>query len=144
VAARGERFDHRVRESVSRHLNRTQSLRLPGGYIGRDALVPVSPPYYLITNLYDLGVLAANGGSVTALHAAQTGWRWAVASGWLRPFIDAAHPMASLLPVICHQLGHREQASRVADRVARSGGLPMPGWPAFEDQPWSRLSAATV
>jgi hypothetical protein len=145
AAARlAERFDYRVRESVSRHLARTETLRLPLGYIGRDALVKVSPPYYLITNIYDLGVLAANGGSPTVRDAARRAWRWAAMSGALRAFVDDAHPMASLLPVICQQQGREDQAARVADRVVGAGGHPVPGWPDHCDQPWSSLRAGTA
>jgi hypothetical protein len=106
--------------------------------------VDVSPDYYLMTNLYDLGVLGANGVSRQALAAARRGWRWAEASGSLRLFVDAAHPLASVLPLVCVQLGNPGRAGEVADAVSRFGGLPVPGWPGFEDQPWARLARATA
>lgn len=144
LAAAAGMVDDRVRAAVSRHLATTQSLRLPGGYVGRDALVHVSPDYYLVTNLYDLGILGANGVSRAAADAARAGWRWAEATGSLRIFTDAAHPLSSLLPIVCRQLGKEDRAKAATVAVTRFGGLPVPGWPGFDDRPWAAFAADTA
>jgi hypothetical protein len=132
----------RAQERAAEARRSVPHLRLPGGWIARDA--GLSPaPAYLTVNIYDLASLCSNQGTPTAHRALSTALRYARVSGYFRGQQRTAHPQASVQPIALRMAGHARAAGRAADRARAAGWHPAVGWPGYIDALWPRLTEGT-
>jgi hypothetical protein len=118
-------------------------LRLPGGFLARDAIGVAPPPYYLTVDLADLAGLQRNRPSSAGESALRAGLRYARRVSHLRAEIRSGVSISALAPVALRNAGDPERAARAADALRAAGFAPMVGWPGYEDDLWSRLAPGT-
>lgn len=121
---------------------RDGALALPGGRLARDA-GPEPAPAYAVVNLFDLAAAAANGAPPFVAAALDRGLRWAGATGQFAAARRRGDRVAPLVPALLNVAGRRAWAEREAAAVRAAGGAPLPGWPGYEDAPWSGLAPGT-
>ena len=125
----------------------TPAVRLPGGYLARDASRRPAPHYYAGVNLYDLGLIVANG--VVAAdgrsgRAFRAALRWASATGSFDVLRRSGTGIACLEPIVWQQAGRLGRALDARTRLVDAGFVPAPGWPGHLDAPWRAFSAGTA
>jgi hypothetical protein len=122
-------------------------IRLPGGYVGRDASNEVAPHYYAAVNLYDLGVLVANGiadtNSTTAA-AFRSACRWAAVTGTFRTLRRQRVGVSCLEPIVWQQAGRGDRAEAAASAALTDGWPASPGWPGHHDRLGPTLRPGTA
>ncbi len=122
-------------------------VRLPGGGLARDASAHRAPHYYAGVNLYDLGVLVANGvvdaGGPAAV-AFRDALRWAAGTGTFAALRRSGVGIAALEPIVWQQAGRADRAATAARRLLAAGRAAAPGWPGHTDAPWPAFSAGTA
>lgn len=136
---RGQALADRAQEMAARSRARRPHLRLPGGWLARDAGLPPAPSY-LIVNLADLAVLERNRPTAASSAALRAGLRYARATGHFRARRLAADPLSAIVPALLANAGEPSTARRAAEAVQRAGWAPTTGWPGFEDHLWPALA----
>jgi hypothetical protein len=147
LRAAAHAVDRRAQRWIARRQHRAPFVRLPGGYVARDASGRPAPGYYFGVNLLDLGVLVANGvvrGDGAVGSAFRSGTRWARRLGTFAALRRAGIPIASLEPIVWQQAGRARDAEAAAHRLRRAGCALPPGSPGCLDAPWTAFSAGTI
>jgi hypothetical protein len=142
VAQAGERLNWMAQASDGRTRLRAPHLRLPSGWMARDA-GPLPNSTYLVVNLHDLAVLQRNSPTAPAGRALAAGLRYGRFSGFFNAQTARGDVAVVLLPTILANAGDEGAARRAASRLRRRGIDPAVGWPAFRDHLWSRLAPGT-
>jgi hypothetical protein len=142
VASAGGRLHWMAEASAGRSRARTPHLRLPGGWMARDA-GPAPNASYLLVNLHDLAVLQRNRPTSDVAGALRAGIRYGRFSGFFDAQTAARDANAILIPSLLTNAGNLEAARRAATRLRRHGVHPAVGWPGFHDRLWSRLALGT-
>ena len=133
----------RAHRLAAEHRRAVPYLQGPLGHLARDVAASVAPTYYLTVNLHDLGALCANGELPGVSRALRAGLRYARTSGYFHSQLRSGEPLAAMVPITLAEAGHPRRAARAADTALAGGIFPAPGWPGYEDQPWSRLRRGT-
>lgn len=135
---------HRVHHRVADVAGRERVLRLPGGFVARDASAHLAPTTYLAVNLSDLAVLQRNTPSPAAAAALAGGLAHARRFAYMRAELRGTAPAVQVLvPHALRNAGREREAARAAALARRAGLAPIVGWPGYEDALWSRLAAGT-
>jgi hypothetical protein len=123
---------------------RQRALRIPAGYVARDASGALAPSTYLAVNLSDLAVLHRNTPTPAAAGALREGLAYARRFAHMRAELRDARPAAQvLMPHALRNSGREREAARAAALARRHGLAPIVGWPGYEDELWSRLARGT-
>ncbi|MHB8670312.1 MAG: hypothetical protein ACYDAD_07110 [Acidimicrobiales bacterium] len=141
----GDLMDHlalRGQEAAARSRSRRAHLRLPGGWLARDAGPGVAPGYFTV-NLADLAVLSRVGGTRAARRALVAGLVRARLTGFFRAQRREGDPLAVLVPSLLVNAGFEVRARRAAQAVRDAGWPPTIGWPDHRDHLWARLPEGT-
>jgi hypothetical protein len=140
----GRRLVPPSQEALARLAGRTRALRIPSGYVARDASGVIAPAAYLAVNVSDLAVLQRNTPSAAAAVALAEGLRYARRFLYMRAELrDLRAGAQVLLPHALRNAGRPREAARAAALAAAAGLDPIVGWPGYEDALWSRLAAGT-
>jgi hypothetical protein len=138
----GNRLHWMAQASAGRSRARSPHLRLPGGWLARDAGPSPNPPYHLV-NLNDLAVLQRNRPTATVGQVLRSGARYARLSGFFDAEIAGGDETAVLFPTALNNMGCLRAARRAASHLRRSDIGPAIGWPGIADRLWVRLAPAT-
>jgi hypothetical protein len=134
----------RAQQRLARTAEQARVLRIPGGYVARDASGAPAPSAYLAVNVADLAVLQRNTPSPAAAAALGEGLSYARRCLYMRAELRGDRRGAQvLMPHALRNAGHAEEAARAADAARGRGLAPVVGWPGYEDQLWSRLAPGT-
>jgi hypothetical protein len=140
----GARAAQRAHARLARVAERQRVLRIPGGFVARDASGAVAPSTYLAVNVSDLAVLQRNTPSASAATALAEGLRYARRFAYMRAELRGPRPAAQvLLPHALRNAGRTHEAERAAAAARRAGLAPIVGWPGYEDELWGRLARGT-
>jgi hypothetical protein len=133
----------RVQPRVASVAARARALRIPGGFVARDASGRPAPSHYLTVNLADLAALQRNAPAPVVASALAAGLRYARWSGYVRAELRGHTGPAVLLPAMLRCAGRDGAAERAAESARRAGFAPAIGWPEYEDSLWSLLAPGT-
>jgi hypothetical protein len=141
---RGRRAAARAQARLARAAERERSLRIPGGYLARDASGSPAPAHYLAVNVSDLAVLQRNTPTEAAGIALAEGLTYARRFAYVRAELrDERAGAQVLMPHALRNAGRAAKAARTA-ALARSHGLaPLVGWPGYEDELWGNIARGT-
>ncbi|HEY1636127.1 MAG TPA: hypothetical protein VGL48_14985 [Acidimicrobiales bacterium] len=142
LAEVGNQLHWMAQASAGRSRARSAHLRLPGGWLARDAGPSPNPPYHLV-NLNDLAVLQRNRPTARVGKVLRSAARYARFSGFFAAETACGDEAAVLVPTALTNMGCVRAARRAASGLRRSGIDPAIGWPGFADQLWPRLAPAT-
>jgi hypothetical protein len=121
-----------------------RALRVPGGFVARDASGRLAPTTYLAVNVSDLAVLQRNTPTPLAARALGEGLRYARRFAYMRAELRSdKRGVQVLMPHALRNAGHDRAAARAAAHLNRAGLAPVVGWPGYEDELWSRLTRGT-
>jgi hypothetical protein len=141
---RGRRASARAHARLARVAERQRALRIPAGYVARDASGAPAPSTYLAVNLSDLAVLQRNRPTSMAAAALAHGLAYARRFAHMRAELHDERPAVQvLMPHALRNAGRERAAARAAALARRHGLAPIVGWPGYEDELWSRLARGT-
>src|SRR4051812_43605645 len=143
-AGRGRRMASRAHERLARLCEREHALRLPGGYVARDASGRPAPSTYLAVNVSDLAVLQRNTPTPAAGRALAEGLAYARRFAYMRAELDDQRAgVQVLMPHALRNAGQVHAAERAVALAQRHGIAPLVGWPGYEDELWPALARGT-
>jgi hypothetical protein len=129
---------------VARRAVSQRALRLPGGYLARDASGVTAPSTYLAVNVSDLAVLQRNTPTDAAGTALAEGLRYARRFAYMRAELrDERAGAQVLMPHALRNAGYAKEATRAARHAEEAGMAPLVGWPGYEDSLWGALASGT-
>jgi len=138
----GHALAHRAEQMAGRARARSPHLRLPGGWIARDATGDPAPSYFTV-NLSDLAVLDRVCPTPASTAALRAGLRYARRSAHFAAQRRDRDPLAVLVPSLLRNAGLLDAARRASEATVAAGWVPAIGWPDYEDHLWERLPAGT-